>query len=118
MLMFACASCVAGIFSSYLYIYGMCSDKFDLDPHVANNMVTVYWISYACGRFSAMIVAQHVPSWAHMLFDIIMTLLAIGSLTAMDYLLPLDLPDSNKIAALIVPTIIIGFFVSVSNKPT
>ena len=36
----------------------MCSDKFDLDPHVANNMVTVYWIAYASGRFSAMIVAK------------------------------------------------------------
>ena len=52
-----------------------------------------------------------------MLFDTIMTLLAITSLTAMDYLLPLadDLPQSSKIAALIVPTIIIGFFVSVSR---
>ena len=52
-----------------------------------------------------------------MLFDTTMTLLAITSLTAMDYLLPLadDLSQSSKIAALIVPTIIIGFFVSVSR---
>ena len=36
----------------------------------------------------------------------------------MDYLLPLDLETSKKEAALMVPTIIIGFFVSVSILKT
>ena len=32
MSMFAFASCVAGLFSSYIHLYGMCSTVFDLSP--------------------------------------------------------------------------------------
>ena len=51
------------IYQSYLKIYGMCSETFQLTPKDANDVVTIFWIAFAVGRLSGIFLTPFFRSW-------------------------------------------------------
>ena len=116
MMIFFCCADMDTIFSSYLYIYGMCSETYDYDPVKANNIVTVYWIAFAVGRLSGIFLTPYISSWLYILVDCILSLVAITVMIGLDYLMPLDVTESAKDASIIISVIIFAIFVSVCSE--
>ena len=73
-------------------------------------------MSYGFGRFTAMFISQYLPSWIHMLIAACLTILSITAIIIINYIqLPDYISHYNKGVVLVIPSVILGFFVSVSQ---
>ena len=104
------------IFSSYLYVYGMCSEAFNFDPVKANNILTIYWIAFAVGRGSGIILTRYITSWLFVIIGCVGSIIGVAGIIGTDYLISEDASEAAREASLITNTVIFGFFVSVSLK--
>ena len=94
----------------------MCSEAFNFDPVKANNILTIYWIAFAVGRGSGIILTRYITSWLFVIIGCVGSIIGVAGIIGTDYLISEDASEAAREASLITNTVIFGFFVSVSLK--
>ena len=94
----------------------MCSEAFNFDPAKANNILTIYWIAFAVGRGSGIILTRYITSWLFVIIGCVGSIIGVAGIIGTDYLISEDASEAAREASLITNTVIFGFFVSVSLK--
>ena len=83
-----------------------------LNSDKANNIVTIYWIAFAIGRLSGIILTPFITSWLYIIIDCAGSILSVAAIIALDYLLADDASEAAKEASLITNVVIFAIFVS------
>ena len=79
-------------------------------------ILTIYWIAFAVGRGSGIILTRYITSWLFVIIGCVGSIIGVAGIIGTDYLISEEASEAAREASLITNTVIFGFFVSVSFK--